>query len=326
MSCAICERPVERATKVEIAGEPTLERCTACDLVSLQDPPSAEERAAGYQEAYYDPERGERFLGVVEWIIRGFRSLRVRDVLRHEPGPASLLDVGCGRGLLLDLFQRRGWRVLGTQLSATAARAAREQRGVDVVLGELTELDLEPESFRVVTFYHVLEHLARPGAYLRRAHDLLEDDGFLLVEVPNYASPGFRVLGTRNLCVDYPHHLHFFTPKTLRELLVSCGFEVVGEEHFSPEYSPITTLQNLLNLLPGRPNRFLDALRSNPEADRLRREGATWLHALFAAWLGPAALVLSLAGLVAPVGNTLRIYARKRPPGGLGVSRPSSGS
>jgi hypothetical protein len=81
--------------------------------------------------------------------------------------------------------------------------------------------------------------------------------------------------------------------------------------HFSAEYSPFTTLQNLLNVLPGEPGRLYKALMGNEEGRRLRRSPVTWLHAILACALAVPATLLSLAGLVVPVGNTVRFYCRK---------------
>jgi hypothetical protein len=81
--------------------------------------------------------------------------------------------------------------------------------------------------------------------------------------------------------------------------------------HFSLEYSPFTTLQNLLNILPGERGRLYRALMGNEEGKRLRKAPATWVHALLACALAPAALLLSLAGLAIPIGNTIRFYCRK---------------
>jgi SAM-dependent methyltransferase len=283
-------------------------QCASCSVATLAAFPSRGEREASYQESYYREGSGERFLGLFERLIAGFRLLRVRSILRRVSGPGALLDVGCGRGILPALFRERGWTAMGTQLSRTAAEAARSRYGVEVLVGELPELDLPEAAFHVVTFFHVLEHLDRPEAYLRKARELLVQGGLLVVEVPNFASPGFRFLGTRNFCTDYPNHLVFFTPASLSRMLARCGFSVVGVSHFSLEYSPYTTLQNLLNLLPGEPGRLYRALMGNEEGLRLRRSPVTWLHALLACGLALPALLLSLAGLVAPVGNTLRFY------------------
>jgi len=304
--CNVCGGPASTL----LAGEPAVVRCSSCGLVSLEKFPGKAEQQARYQEDYYDREKGERFLGAFERALRFFKKLRVRAILRRMPGPGSLLDVGCGRGDLLELFQELGWRAVGTQVSRTAARAARASRGVEVILGELPQLSLPAQGFHAITFFHVLEHLDRPSDYLRKARELLAPGGLLVVEVPNWESPGLRLLGRRGFCFDYPNHLVFFTPSSLRRLLGECGFEVEAESHFSLEYSPYTTLQNLLNLLPGEPNRLYRALGLNADSRKLRSSPWTWLHALLAAVLAVPAMLISLTSLVFPAGNTLRVYCR----------------
>jgi 2-polyprenyl-3-methyl-5-hydroxy-6-metoxy-1,4-benzoquinol methylase len=157
----------------------------------------------------------------------------------------------------------------------------------------------------------VLEHLDQPAQYLLTAYDLLKPGGILIIEVPNCESIGFQLLGLRNFCLDYPNHLVFFTPPALRGLLERCGFAVERVSRFSLEYSPYTTLQNLLNVLPGSPNRLYRALRRNEEGRILRKSAWTWLHAAFAVLLAVPALLISLTALVLPGGNTMAFVARK---------------
>ena len=317
--CGTCVEARQAATckvcggeaSVVLAGEPQVLRCSRCGVKSLARFPDSAARAAGYQESYYRAEGGDRFLGLFERAIALLRRLRLRALLAREPGPAAVLDVGCGRGDLLELYRERGWRAAGTQVSLTAAAAARERRGVEVIVGELPELDLRPSSFQVIAFFHVLEHLDRPAEYLRKARNLLADDGLLVVEVPDCGGIGFRVLGRRHLCFDHPHHLFFFTAHSLRGLLERTGFRVEGVSRFSLEYSPFTTLQNLLNLLPGAPNRLYRSLQSNLDGRRLWRSPWTWIHGLLAAALALPALAISLAALLLPPGNNLRFYCRK---------------
>jgi SAM-dependent methyltransferase len=286
-------------------------RCADCGLAALDEFPDDETRRGGYQEDYYREGTGDRFPAPIEAAVRFFRRRRMKAITKHEPGPASILDVGCGRGALLQLFRERAWRVLGTQLSETAARAARDRRGIDVYVGELTEMPDPGEPFRVVTMFHVLEHVTDPAAYLRRIHEVTEEGGLLVVEVPDFGSPGFRVLGRRNLCFDWPNHLVFFTRSSLAALLEKTGFRALAVSRFSLEYSPFTTLSNLLNLIPGAPNRLYRALASNAEGRRLRKHPMTWLHGLIAIPLAPLALLISLTSLILPWGNTVRFIARR---------------
>ena len=187
-TCRLCGGAADTASR----GAPEIVRCKACALLSLAEIPSREEREAQYQDEYYAKDTGARFLGIIEAALRFLKQLRIRSILRLCRGPGSILDVGCGRGDLIQLFQERGWNALGTQVSRTAAEAARRLRGVEVVIGELPALSLAPQSFDVVTFLHVLEHLDRPGDYLSEARSLLRPGGLLVIEVPNCAGPGPR--------------------------------------------------------------------------------------------------------------------------------------
>ncbi|WP_306598502.1 bifunctional 2-polyprenyl-6-hydroxyphenol methylase/3-demethylubiquinol 3-O-methyltransferase UbiG [Geothrix sp. 21YS21S-2] len=288
-------------------------RCRACGGASLDPLPEPAAQAELYQEDYYQEDSGGRFLGLAEALVVGLKSSRYRAVAARCGGGNSILDVGCGRGDLLALFKAKGWTVKGTQVSRTAAEAARRLRNIDVAVGELPDLGLEPASFNVITFFHVLEHLANPRAYLACARDLLADGGLLVVEVPNFRTWGFRLLGRRNLCFDYPHHLHFLTPAALAGLVEHCGFRVEERTWYSLEYSAFTTLQNWLNLLPGEPSRLYRALMGNPAGISLRRSPWTWLHLLLGTLLGPLAFLVSAMSLALPMGNTIRFYCRKVP-------------
>jgi 2-polyprenyl-3-methyl-5-hydroxy-6-metoxy-1,4-benzoquinol methylase len=289
-------------------GEPAVLQCRACGGASLHPLPSPQDQTELYQEDYYEAESGGRFLGIVDAAVVALKASRYRAIAARCRRVGAVLDVGCGRGDLLEQFRARGWKTKVTQVSRTAAEAARRLRGIDVVVGELPELGLEARSFDVITLFHVLEHLSNPEAYLLCAKDLLTEDGLLVVEVPNFATLGFRLLGRRNLCFDHPHPLHFLTPEALRRLLARCGFKVARVSHFSIEYSAFTTLQNWLNLLPGEPNRLYRALMGNPAGIKLRGRPLTWVHALLGCALGPVAFLVALGSLALPVGNTMRFY------------------
>lgn len=272
--------------------------------------PERNVRESGYQEEYYRADTGSRFLAPFEAASRFFRRLRMREIRSCFPGPGAILDVGCGRGIMLGLFRERGWRVLGTQLSLTAAEAARRDLGIEVAVGELPDLALPSASFDVVTIFHVVEHLEDPFRYLVEVRRLLAPGGLLVIELPDHSGPGFRLLGVRHLCVDHPNHLHFFTEGSLRKLLARSGFRIEARGRFSLEYSPFTTLQNLLNLLPGEPNRLYRSLMGNREAKALRKSPVTWIHYGLGAALALPAFLLSLSGLLFPGGNTIRFRCR----------------
>jgi SAM-dependent methyltransferase len=155
------------------------------------------------------------------------------------PGPpGDLLDVGCGSGEILLALREVGWRCHGVEVSEQAVSAARSAGLTSVQLGELPELDYPTAGFDVVRFWHSLEHVCSPRAYLTEARRLLRPGGKLLIGVPNFASLLSRVTRDRWFYLDVPRHLWHFDQGSLGQMVSACGFSV-AEIRFLTTSTPI---------------------------------------------------------------------------------------
>jgi SAM-dependent methyltransferase len=82
--------------------------------------------------------------------------------------PASLLDVGCGEGVLLAMLAEANVEVKGVDTSAKRSALARE-RGLTIQEAEAGTLPFEAGSFDWVVIRHVLHHLEEPALAVREA-------------------------------------------------------------------------------------------------------------------------------------------------------------
>jgi SAM-dependent methyltransferase len=274
------------------AGKPAWDilRCSQCGLMRMREFPTEAEVEAFYQEQDYRGGDASRFPGPIEAMIRQFRLRRARLVDRILGGKGAVLDIGCGRGLILAELKRRGYTVAGTQLSRTAAEVIRRDHGIDIHLGELPEAAYGAGRFDFVVILHVLEHTADPAGYLREIGRITRPGGWLLVEVPNAGCLTARRHGWGWLHWDLPHHLHHFDGRVLQECLEREGFEVREASWFSLEYGPFGILQAWLNRwLPGPRHFFYRALSGlEPKGTAL-----FGLHFVAACMLTPLAVVLA---------------------------------
>jgi SAM-dependent methyltransferase len=193
--------------------------CRECGTVQQPSLPDRARLHALYQAmadpGYLDEEAGRR---------RTAR--RLLDLIAPHAPEGRLLDVGCGHGLLLAEARQRGYDVLGLELSAVAARHARDTFGVPVLETALEDFVAVPEErFDVIVLADVIEHLDDPVAALDACAELLADGGVLCVVTPDPSSAAARLAGSR-WWGYLPAHSFLFPRRTLRELLAARGLVV----------------------------------------------------------------------------------------------------
>lgn len=175
---------------------------------------------------------GSRLLATLA-ALPPLRSVRTRatfrlDVLLHpyvEGG--SLLEVGCGSGMYLDLMRALGWRrVVGVDISYKAIQQAKDVLDIEAYCGNLEDPQLEGNSFDAVSLSHTLEHVPDPMAFLREVNRLMRPGGRLAVIVPNIESLGARKFGAHWYHLDSPRHMVNFNRRSLTVALDRAGFQL----------------------------------------------------------------------------------------------------
>jgi ubiquinone biosynthesis O-methyltransferase len=178
----------------------------------------------------------------------------IAESFSHRPVDSlRVLDVGCGNGSELALpLAQLGFQVTGIDIHTPSIDHAR-QLGVDVtnlsyVCGRVEELKTTP--YDVVILSEVLEHLREPSFLLLAALEHLDQNGIIIVTVPNgygefeIDSWLFRMFRlqrvvdalARNskevMAATDNHesgHVQFFTRRQLRRLFAECSLSVVRQ-------------------------------------------------------------------------------------------------
>ena len=153
----------------------------------------------------------------------------------------DFLEVGSGEGFVLEAAKRKGWNPLGIEVSPAFVEPVSRRLGVRVLLGELEELGLPDESADIVYVNSVLEHVARPEAFLRECRRIVRPGGIAYFLVPNedslyndFRHVIFRLFGKETSSrldpFRTPYHTQGFTPQSLRLLLERTGLKVLSLE------------------------------------------------------------------------------------------------
>ena len=115
--------------------------------------------------------------------------------LLGEP-PARVAELGCGVGWLSIMLARRGFDVVGVDISPDAIAAGRQQRDalnlprLDFQVADYESLEAEDASFDAAIFFSSLHHAEDEAGALRNAYRILKPDGMLIAFEPGSGHGG----------------------------------------------------------------------------------------------------------------------------------------
>lgn len=167
----------------------------------------------------------------------------------------TLLDIGCGGGILSEAMAQRGARVTGIDMGEAPLAVARlhllESR-LDIHYERASAEDFaarQPGSFDIVTCLEMLEHVPDPAAIIQACHRLLKPGGHLFVSTINRNPKAwlFAVVGAEYVLRMLPRGTHdyrkFIKPSELAGWTRHCGFE--QGELTGMSYNPFTRSYSL---------------------------------------------------------------------------------
>jgi ubiquinone/menaquinone biosynthesis C-methylase UbiE len=173
---------------------------------------------------------------------------RILTLLRYLNIKSSdkILDAGCGEGFYVMLLNELyGCQVVGLDNDPEILNRARkwvgEKEGVEFIIGDVTKLPFENESFDKIILSEVLEHVPDDKMALSEIHRVLKNNGVLVVTVPNHDYPFLwdplnwlrEHLGLGHFHPDsgffggiWAMHLRLYFPSEIKKLVEGAGFKV----------------------------------------------------------------------------------------------------
>jgi 2-polyprenyl-3-methyl-5-hydroxy-6-metoxy-1,4-benzoquinol methylase len=138
------------------------------------------------------------------------------------PITGTAVDLGAGRGELVQLMHRQGLSSFGIDSDQSVVTSAVE-RGLDVRLSDIDSFldEYSPTSLDVVTAIQVLEHVDTDQlvSWFKKIHRVLKPGGIFIAETPNpHAIDAFKAFW-----VDVTHVRPYY-PESLLHLAQSAGF------------------------------------------------------------------------------------------------------
>jgi 2-polyprenyl-6-hydroxyphenyl methylase/3-demethylubiquinone-9 3-methyltransferase len=161
----------------------------------------------------------------------------------------SVLDVGCGGGLLCEPMTRLGAKVTGIDAGAENIAAARDHAdrvGLDIDYRAISvqEVAANGERFDIILNMEVVEHVADVSGFLAATTACLAPGGMMFTATLNRTAKSFAlaIIGAEYVLRWLPRGTHqwsrFLRPAELIDHLGKCGLAI--DEAIGVSYSPIT--------------------------------------------------------------------------------------
>jgi SAM-dependent methyltransferase len=210
-------------------GRFPLNQCRRCGSFFLSPRP-CREALPGYYPAGYGPYLAKPQARATwkSWLLSLGVRKQVNAITERVPHVGRALDVGCAAGTFLAALRQHGWEVQGVEFNPEVAAYARAHIPAEVFCGDLFDAGFPADTFDLITFWDVLEHLPDPRGALMEAARVARSRATLVVSLPDPDSLEARVFGRYWAGWDIPRHFYLWPHSALTRLLAECGWEPEG--------------------------------------------------------------------------------------------------
>ena len=228
MSCYLCKSKnyLKRSGSVRDSLNLDILECSDCGLVYLSS-------LSHIKEGHYE-ESGmhNSEINIEKWLQECKKDDNRRyEFVKDKVVDKALLDFGCGAGGFIEIVKQYTRKVSGVELEKSL-QTSFKKRNLNV-FANLLEVQKEGLKYDLITAFHVIEHLQNPKRVLKDLSSLLEENGEMIVEVPNSDD----ALLTLYENIDFQNfsywsqHLFLFNENTMTELIKQSGLRLNWIRH-----------------------------------------------------------------------------------------------
>lgn len=248
MLCKVCDS--DKYNKIgEIEGiwkeNKNVYQCQKC-LAYFIETPSDEEMYLLYKNEYHSGIKNKIF-EFAKSKMRYARCLNqfnfIKDSINCDN--KKICEIGAFDGLLLNIFKNNNCEVCGYEANDNAREYAKRKYNINLK----TDFLEDNQKYDIIILSHVIEHFKYPKEILLKIKSMLNDNGFIYIEVPNSPMPNQC---SYQMLIKYLTTTHTvnFDIRNLMALIKNCNLKIVKYQY--NDYNVNKNNEKLrINLLEG---------------------------------------------------------------------------
>jgi cyclopropane fatty-acyl-phospholipid synthase-like methyltransferase len=157
-----------------------------------------------------------------------------------KPG-GSVLDVGCGVGIAMNVLSKKGLTVSGIEISPKMAEFAKKRNpGANVITGDLlgTEFDHKFDAVLAFAFIHLFPKAEVPKIF-EKIRSVLKPGGVALLSSTESLESKEGFYTKEDFGKEYKRFRKFWTEQELRESFQKAGFKELALKKFTDPFGKI---------------------------------------------------------------------------------------
>ncbi|PHN94968.1 methyltransferase [Maribacter sp. 6B07] len=201
-----------------------LEYLTETDMLVTQPIP---ENLSNYYESNNYISHTDEAKTLLEKVYQTVKKIALKRKLelinKYANTSKTILDIGCGTGEFLITARKNNWNTLGVEINDEARNKSSKK---NITTYKFIE-EVKSSQFKIITLWHVLEHLKDLNGTITKISSLLDTDGTLIIAVPNYKSYDANYYKEYWAAYDTPRHLWHFSKKSISTIFEKHNLKVV---------------------------------------------------------------------------------------------------
>lgn len=135
----------------------------------------------------------------------------------------KILDIGSGNCEFLDSLDKSKFIKFGLDINPQAISIG-HKKNIKMFSKDIRNLNISTK-FDVITMFHVLEHTNNPNSLIKKIYQTLNQNGILIVSVPNTNSFGYKFGKQFWFHLDSPRHLFIPNTDSLTKFFLNHSFK-----------------------------------------------------------------------------------------------------
>lgn len=196
-------------------------QCSSCGF-RITDPIPEESEISQYynSENYVSHNSSAKgFINRLYSFAQGINFYLKYSAIKKYVPRGTWLDYGAGNGAFVSYLISKKVKALGYEPSSSA------RENSHVPLHDTSLYSRDKNQYSAITMWHVLEHVHQLKDLIQNHKNHLQENGVLVIAVPNIKSYDARYYGPHWAALDTPRHLWHFTETDITRLLNQNGFE-----------------------------------------------------------------------------------------------------